>query len=63
MQYRPIENGWFLENESYTIKWYEGQPVPTDLCSHIDHNVDLTGDGEGDEVCYSSDDEYDSDSD
>ena len=63
MQYRPIENGWFLENESYAIKWYEGQPVPADLCSHIDHNVDLTGDGEGDEVCYSSDDEYDSDSD
>ena len=32
--------------------------------SHIDHSVDLTGDDEGDdELYYSSDEEYDSDSD
>ena len=46
------------------IKWHESQPVPNDLCSHIDHSVDLPGDGEGDdELYYSLDDEYDNASD
>ena len=67
MQYNTIANGCFLENGCNAIKWYEGQPVPNDLCSHIDHSVDLTDEGEGDdELYFSSHDEYnyyDSDSD
>ena len=64
LQYNTVGNGWFLENGCYAIKCYEDEPVPNDSCSHIDHSVDLTGDGEGDdELYYSSDDEYDSDSD
>ena len=62
MQYNTIGNGWFLKIGCYAIKWYEAQPVPNDLCSHIDHSVDLPGDGD-DELYYSSDDEYDNDSD
>ena len=64
LQYNTVGNGWFLENRCYAIKCYENEPVPNDLCSHIDHSVDLTGDGGGDdELYYSPDDEYDSDSD
>ena len=41
-----------MENGCYAIKWYEGQPVPNYLCGHIDHSVDLTDNGEGDDVIY-----------
>jgi len=64
MLYDPIGNGWFLENGYCAIKWYEGRPVPTDLCNHIDQCTDMSGDDEeDDDLYYSSDDEYDSDSD
>ena len=56
----PLKHGFQCVR---ALRCHQGT-VPDDLCSHIDHSVDLTGDGEGDdELYYSSDDEYDSDTD
>ena len=49
MHCNTVWNGLCLEIGCYAVGWYEGQPVTTDLCGHIDHGAYLTGDGEGDD--------------
>ena len=51
-QLNPEENGWILDNDLYSINWYDGRQVPEDVSTHIDQDIDAEQDD--DDIHYNS---------
>ena len=60
----PVDNGWILQDDTYIVKWYDGDQVPRALSNAIVH--DTFGEehvGDDDDVAVSSNDDDDDDGD